>query len=75
MQLGTHHEILLLYFSIELLPLLMSIPVKFLMAISGESVNEAMEAMLDTMERDLWAAKFDFRLMRKLIFISSTTRI
>ena len=51
------------YFSIELLPLLMSIPVKFLMAISGESVNEAMEAMLDTMERDLWAAKFDFRSM------------
>ena len=44
----------------ELLPLLMSIPVKFLMAISGESVNEAMEAMLDTMERDL---KFDFRSM------------
>ena len=38
----------------------MSIPVKFLMAISGESVNEAMEAMLDTMERDLWATKFDF---------------
>ena len=47
----------------ELLPLLMSIPVKFLMAISGESVNEAMDAMLDTMERDLWAAKFDFRSM------------
>ena len=41
----------------------MSIPVKFLMAISGESVSEAMEAMLDTMERDLWAAKFDFRSM------------
>ena len=45
------------YFSMELLPLLMSIPVKFLMAISGESVNEAMEAMLDTMERDLGSRK------------------
>ena len=42
------------YFSMhELLPLLMSIPVKFLMAISGESVSEAMEAMLETIERDL----------------------
>ena len=39
----------------ELLPLLMSIPVKFLMAISGESVSEAMDAMLETMERDLRA--------------------
>lgn len=49
------------YFSMhELLPLLMSIPVKFLMAISGESVNEAMEAMLETIERDLRAAEFYF---------------
>ena len=45
------------YLSMELLPLLMSIPVKFLMAISGESVNEAMEAMLDTMESDLGSRK------------------
>ena len=49
------------YFSMhELLPLLMSIPVKFLMAISGESVSEAMEAMLETIERDLRAAEFYF---------------
>ena len=49
------------YFSMhELLPLLMSIPVKFRMAISGESVNEAMEAMLETIERDLRAAEFYF---------------
>ena len=48
------------YFSMqELLPLLMSIPVKFLMAISGESVDEAMEATLETIERDLRAAKVD----------------
>ena len=54
------------YFSMhELLPLLMSIPVKFLMAISGESVNEAMEAMLETIERDLRAAEFYFLLCGK----------
>ena len=41
----------------ELLPLLMSIPVRFLMAISGESVSEAMEAMLETIERDLVIAQ------------------
>ena len=61
------------YFSMELLPLLMSIPVKFLMAISGESVNEAMEAMLDTMERDLGSRKFLFSLDGKFIFICYST--